>query len=76
MLAIIFPLLVILAASCSSAKTITRCELAHVLLNANFSQEQLNDWVCLAEASSQLNTSALGITWGNFQAIGLFQVAI
>ncbi len=76
MLAITFPLLIILAASCSSAKTITRCELAHVLLNAKFSQEQLNDWVCLAEASSQLNTSALGIPRKGFQAIGLFQVAI
>jgi len=76
MLAIIFPLLIILAASCSSAKTITRCELAHVLLNAKFPQEQLNDWVCLAESSSQLNTSALGIPRKGFQAIGLFQVAI
>jgi hypothetical protein len=76
MFAIIFPLLVIIAASCSSAKTITRCELAHALLNANFPQEQLNDWVCLAEASSQLNTSALGMIRRGFQAIGLFQVVI
>ncbi len=76
MLVIIFPLLVILATSCSYAKTFTRCELAHVLLNANFSKEQLNDWVCLAEASSQLNTSFLGLKWRGFQDIGLFQVTI
>jgi S-adenosylmethionine:diacylglycerol 3-amino-3-carboxypropyl transferase len=76
MLVIIFPLLVILAASYSSAKTFTRCKLAHVLLNAKFSQQQLNDWVCLAESSSQLNTSALGVITNGFQSIGLFQVAI
>ncbi len=76
MLAIIFPLLVILAASCSSAKTITRCELAHILLNAKFPQEQLNDWVCLTERSSHLNTSAIAILENGFQALGIFLVSV
>jgi hypothetical protein len=76
MLTVIFPLLVILAVSCSSAKTITRCELAHILLNAKFPQEQLNDWVCLAEWSSHLNTSAIIILENGFQTLGLFQVVI
>src|SRR6266487_5263620 len=67
-------LLVSLCFSRSCGKSFTRCEFAHFLLDENFALKELNDWICLVEASSHFNTSSLGFIRRGYRDLGIFQV--
>ncbi|XP_047117814.1 lysozyme c-1-like [Schistocerca piceifrons] len=61
--------------SCARAVVFTRCELYHELLQRDFPEDQLPDWVCLVENESARNTSALSpINTNGSQDFGLFQI--
>ncbi|XP_041066554.1 lysozyme C, milk isozyme-like [Carcharodon carcharias] len=67
----------------SSAKILTRCEIAQAVKNSilsTFTQYSIADWVCMADHASRYNTLAVYYERSNFGRIqsadyGIFQIS-
>ncbi|XP_014290449.1 lysozyme [Halyomorpha halys] len=58
-----------------ASSTISRCRLAREMREYGIRRGLIPDWVCLAEAVSNLNTTALGGPYGGgIYTYGLFQI--
>lgn len=64
------------ALPCSWAKVFDKCELAKELLQVHrFPEDQIPQWVCIAEHESLFNSSAVGhMNWDGSLDHGLFQI--
>ncbi|XP_037505804.2 lysozyme 2 [Rhipicephalus sanguineus] len=65
----------LVALPCSWAKVFEKCELARELLYVHgFPEDQIPQWVCIAEHESLFNSSAVGrMNWDGSADHGLFQ---
>ncbi|KAL1434128.1 hypothetical protein MTO96_011779 [Rhipicephalus appendiculatus] len=66
----------LVALPCSWAKVFEKCELARELLYVHgFPEDQIPQWVCIAEHESLFNSSAVGhLNWDGSADHGLFQI--
>lgn len=66
----------LVALPCSWGKVYKKCELAQELLQVHgFAEDEVAEWVCIAEHESEFNTSAIGrMNWDGSEDHGLFQI--
>lgn len=69
---------VVLPDRCTDGRVYKRCELARELALKQVSEDQIGDWLCIAQHGSKLNTSAVNLKYKRFGGsayYGIFQIS-
>ncbi|XP_055621365.1 uncharacterized protein LOC129765267 [Toxorhynchites rutilus septentrionalis] len=76
--AVVVLVVVVLPNRCTEGRVYKRCELARELALKQVSEDQIGDWLCIAQHGSKMNTSAVNLKYKRFGGsayYGIFQIS-